>query len=75
MLHVAALNSHSDPMAGMVLDDGISTSKIAVSMHAGQMPTGKSPDDAFLLSSDEESDFDDLSDNKSDASLPVGLYI
>jgi hypothetical protein len=40
---------------------------------AAAMATGKSPEDAFLLSSDEESDFDDLSDdtgNQSDISLP-----
>jgi hypothetical protein len=70
MLRVAALNSPSDPMAGIIVDNGTSTSRVAVLVHADQMPTGKSPDDAFLLSSNEESDFDDLGDDESDASLP-----
>jgi hypothetical protein len=59
-------------MAGMIFDDGTSpTSGVAVLMHTDQMPTGKSPDDAFLLSSDEESDLDDFSDDESDTSLPL----
>jgi hypothetical protein len=45
-------------------------SRVAATMPACQMPTGKSPDDAFPVSSDDESDYDDLDDDQFDTLFP-----
>ncbi|KAH8193638.1 hypothetical protein TruAng_012197 [Truncatella angustata] len=62
---------HPDTMANIASQYGIHMSSLpTVSNLSSRVPTGESAEEAFLLSSDHESDDDDLYDDESDDSLP-----